>query len=247
MGMDAGRSDSAADDTGGRLSSQGDAALPPADDGGWIDISLPISAASVPWPGLDPPSIARPARMEDGDSVNVGVLTVCLHTAAHADAPYHVSPDGATIERVGLDAYLGEARLVRLPDDVADGIDVAALLAAGLPAQGRWPRRLLIATGRPYDGVHWPPSIPAVAPDAAARIVDRGVALLGVDVPSVDPLDSRTLAAHHILMDGGVAIVENLRFEAIPAGRYWLSAVPLAIHGGDASPVRAVMRPLADE
>ncbi|MEO8084711.1 MAG: cyclase family protein [Ardenticatenales bacterium] len=242
-----GRSDSAADETGGRLSSRGDEAPPPAVDGGWIDISLPITAASVPWPGLDSPTVARPARMEDGDSVNVGVLNVCLHTAAHADAPFHVSPDGATIERVGLDAYLGEARLVRLPNGAPAGIDRAALLAAGLPAQGRWPRRLLIATGRPYDGVHWPTSIPAVAPDAAVLMVERGVALLGVDVPSVDPLDSRALTAHHILMDGGVAIVENLRFGGTPAGRYWLSAVPLAIHGGDASPVRAVMRPLADD
>lgn len=216
---------------------------PPADDGGWIDISLPITAASVPWAGLDPPRLDRPARIADGDSVNVGVLTLCLHTAAHADAPFHVSDDGRTIERVGLNVYLGEARLVRLAPG-SGAVDIAALASAGLPDEGAWPRRLLIATGRAYDGVHWPAAVPAVAPDAAARIVERGVRLLGVDVPSVDPLDSRALTAHHVLMDGGVAILENLRLGGVAPGRYWLSAVPLAIHGGDASPVRAVIRPL---
>lgn len=213
-------------------------------DGGWIDISLPIRATSVPWAGLASPIVAPVAAIGAGDSVNVGVLTACLHTATHADAPFHVADAGATIDRVGLDAYLGPARLVRLAG--GGPIDAAALAAAGLPADGPWPARLLLATGQPYDGEHWPAAAPYLTPDAAAACVAGGVRLVGLDVPSVDPLDSRALVAHHTLLGGGVAIVENLRLAGLAPGAYWLAAVPLAIVGGDASPIRAVVRPLDD-
>lgn len=209
----------------------------------WIDISLPLAPDSVAWAGLAPPHLSSVARIADGDSVNVGVLTACLHTATHADAPSHVRADGDTIDRVALDAYLGPARLVRL--DGAAAIDVPALVAAGLDADGPWPKRLLVATGHGYDGVHWPVAVPPVTPDAAAALVARSVRLLGVDVPSVDPLDSKALAAHHTLFDGGVAVLENLRLADVVPGDYWLVALPLAIVGGDASPVRAVVRRLA--
>lgn len=211
----------------------------------WIDISLPIGPDSVPWAGLAPPRLTSAARIADGDSVNVGLLAICLHTATHVDAPNHVRADGATIEGVDLDAYLGPARLVRLGSTAS--IDVPALVAAGLDADGPWPARLLVATGHGYDGVHWPARVPHLMPDAAAACAARGVRLLGVDVPSVDPLDSKDLAAHHALFDGGVAILENVHLAHLEAGDYFLAAVPLAIVGGDASPVRAVVRRLAGD
>lgn len=212
----------------------------PPTGGGWIDISLPITAASVPWAGIAGPQVAPIARIADGDSVNVGVLTACLHTATHADAPYHVAVDGAAIDAVDLAPYLGPARLIRLA--AAEAITVEALVSAGLPATGDWPARLLVATGRPFDGEHWPSAVPHWEAAAAAACVAHGVRLVGVDVPSVDPLDSRVLEAHHLFMNGRVAILENLRLADLAAGDYWLCAVPLAIAGGDASPVRAVVR-----
>lgn len=210
----------------------------------WIDISLRLGADSIAWEGIPPPRLIRLADIDHGDSVNVGVLTTCLHTATHADAPSHVRADGATIENVPLDAYLGPARLVRLRR--AASIDLTGLVAAGLDPDGPWPERLLVSTGLAYDGVHWPTRVPHVAADAAAACVAHGVRLLGVDVPSVDPLDSRALPAHHALFGAGIAILENLRLAELAPGAYWLAAVPLAIVGGDASPVRAVVRRLAD-
>ena len=53
-----------------------------------------------------------------------------------------------------------------------------------------------------------------------------------------------SLDAHHALLEGGVAILENLDLSKVPAGDYELIALPLKIAGGDAAPVRAVLRPL---
>ncbi|MFE6500333.1 hypothetical protein ACFVGO_10300, partial [Kitasatospora sp. NPDC057738] len=38
----------------------------------------------------------------------------------------------------------------------------------------------------------------------------RGIRLIGVDVPSVDPLDDKELAAHHQLFKHGIHILENV-------------------------------------
>ena len=56
-------------------------------------------------------------------------------------------------------------------------------------------------------------------------LADRGVRLIGVDLPSVDPLDSKTLDIHHALGRRGITILEGLWLERVPAGRYELIAL----------------------
>lgn len=204
----------------------------------WIDVSLPIDGRSIAWAGIAPPSLTREASIADGDAVTVGRLALCLHTGTHADAPGHVDAGGAGIEAMPLAAYIGPARLVRLDGD--GPVDRARLAARGIGA--RPPVRLLVATGAPYDGRAFPARVPAVDPGAARWLAASGVRLLGVDVPSVDPLDSKALEAHHALLGAGVAVLENLALRDLPEGRYDLVALPLRIVGGDASPVRAVVR-----
>jgi len=68
------------------------------------------------------------------------------------------------------------------------------------------------------------------------------VKLLGTDAPSVNAEDTRTLAAHHALDQGGVAILEGLVLAGGPAGEYELFALPVKWRDADAAPVRAVLR-----
>ena len=72
----------------------------------------------------------------------------------------------------------------------------------------------------------------------------QGVILVAVDLPSVDALDSKTLANHHALGRNGIAILEGLWLDQVPEGRYELVALPLRITGADGSPVRALLRSL---
>ena len=73
---------------------------------------------------------------------------------------------------------------------------------------------------------------------------DKGIRLLGVDVPSVDPADCKVVSAHHSLHRSDVHILENVMLGHVEPGNYELIALPLAIEGADGSPVRAVVRPL---
>ena len=72
----------------------------------------------------------------------------------------------------------------------------------------------------------------------------RGVVLIGIDTPSVDPFESKDLEAHHAFADHDMAILEGLILDAVQDGEYELIAPPLRLKGADASPVRAVLRTL---
>ena len=50
--------------------------------------------------------------------------------------------------------------------------------------------------------------------------------------------------AHHAVRRHGMAILEGLILDAVPAGDYELIALPLKLGNLDASPVRAVLREL---
>jgi arylformamidase len=69
--------------------------------------------------------------------------------------------------------------------------------------------------------------------------------LLGVDAPSVDARDSKTLSNHVLLFTTGAFILENLDLRSIEPGVYELVALPLRVAGLDAAPVRAFLRPTA--
>jgi arylformamidase len=79
----------------------------------------------------------------------------------------------------------------------------------------------------------------ALAEDAAQRLVDDGVRLVGVDYLSVAPYKQPGQGTHHILLQAEVFIVEGLRLAAIPAGIHQFTVLPLPFVGADGSPCRA--------
>jgi arylformamidase len=175
------------------------------------------------------------ATIAGGASVNVGSITTSVHTATHCDAPFHINDNRATVERMVLDAFVGPAwvadvRGVARWRDRLEGLDFTDT------------RRVVFHTGGWPDTTRFPESIPVMEPDLPDWLAERGVWLIGVDLPSVDPLDSKTLDIHHALGACGITILEGLWLELVPAGRYELIALPLKIFGADGSPVRAVLR-----
>lgn len=60
--------------------------------------------------------------------------------------------------------------------------------------------------------------------------------------PSMGPLESKELLAHHAFFQHGTAILESLDLRSVPDGEYELIALPLKIAGADGSPVRAILR-----
>jgi len=104
--------------------------------------------------------------------------------------------------------------------------------------------RILFRTGGWPDSDRFPDRIPVMEPTLPDWLGRQGVVLLGVDLPSVDPLDSKTLDNHHALGQHRITILEGISLEDVPEGRFELIAPPLNITGADGSPLRALLRTL---
>ena len=202
----------------------------------FYDVTRPLHAALAPWPGDTVFDHRLTWRMDAGASVNVGAVTMGTHNGTHADAPYHFLPDGARIDDLDPAIYVGPAVLL---DVSRAGWIIGRETLADLPAGAS---RLLLRTGEWPDGTRFPERIPTLAPDVPAWLAEQGVRLLGLDVPSVDAIESQDLPIHHALAAAGVHILESLDLSGVPPGPYELIALPLRIVGGDAAPVRAVLR-----
>ena len=206
------------------------------------DVSPEVGPGFPVWPGDTPYAARLTWRLADGDSVNLSSLTTTPHLGSHADAPFHTEADGATAAELPLAPFLGPCRVVEVPGRprLVEPVHLAGLDPADPP-------RLLFKTGSAGAfgrGEGFPEDFTALSPELAGLLVDAGALLAGIDTPSVDPFDSKTLDAHHALARGGVAILEGLVLDAVPAGVYELIALPLRVRGLDASPVRAVLRTL---
>src|SRR5215210_7342431 len=162
-----------------------------------IDVSRPLAADTACWPG-DVPFAFRPGwSITAGGSVNVGSVQTSVHTATHCDAPFHFADAGATVEQLPLDVFVGPAWVVDVRGVSRWGDRLADLDFTATP-------RVLFHTGGWPDTTRFPDAIPVMEPDLPDWLADRGVRLIGVDLPSVDPLDLKTLDNHHALGRRGV-------------------------------------------
>jgi arylformamidase len=203
-----------------------------------IDISRPLAADTACWPGDVPFAFRLGWTIAAGASVNVGSISTSVHTATHCDAPFHYDDAGAKVDQLPLDVFLGPAWVVDVRGS-ARWRDRLAHLDFSETA------RVLFHTGGWPDTTRFPETIPVMEPDLPDWLADRGVRLIGVDLPSVDPLDSETLDVHHALGRRGIVIVEGLWLNEVPEGRYGLIALPLKVVGADGSPLRAVLHLLS--
>ena len=212
-----------------------------------FDISPVLSARIAVWPGDTPFALERTWVLEGGCPVNVSRLTLSTHTGAHADAPLHYSATGADMARVSLHPYLGPCRVVACDRLIQARGGEQRVLPSDLAAQLQdpLPARVLLRTAREAAVEHWDTQFAAVHPETIDLLAERGVCLVGIDTPSLDPETSKTLDAHQRVKAHGLAILEGLVLDAVPAGDYELIALPLRIEGADASPVRAILRTLS--
>ncbi|GLX65739.1 arylformamidase [Paenibacillus glycanilyticus] len=202
-----------------------------------IDISRPLDQRTPTWPGDTPFSYEVSWSKEQSGSVNVGKLTMSIHTGTHIDSPFHFDNDGRKVMDLDLELYVGPARLI----DVSGLSSIGAEDLAAYELEGV--TRLLLRTSSWTNPDEFPSEIPFLRADLAPYLHARGIRLIGVDVPSVDPLDSKELAAHHGLHAHDIHILEGLALDHVAPGDYELIALPLPLAEADGSPVRAVLRP----
>jgi arylformamidase len=208
------------------------------------DISRTLSNDLAEWPGDEPYQFRSTQEKAKGASVNLGAISMSVHNGTHADAQFHFDTNSETIEKAPLEVYLGRAAVVDLAQAFLNAKEKHLITIEDLQPSAEQiaaASRLLVKTGRWSDSSVFPDKIPVIAADVPAWLQKNGVRLLGVDLPSVDEIDSKSLQNHHALARAGIAIVESLDLSDVAPGIYNLAALPLKIARGDGAPVRAIL------
>jgi kynurenine formamidase len=216
-----------------------------------VDLSHPIRAGLVTYPGLPAPTITPHLTRSDsrskyapGTEFAMDVIHMIGNTGTYLDSPYHRYAEGRDLAGlelstlVGLraevfhleDAWSAERRGIR-PETLADrDVEGAAVLLH--TGWDRW-------FGAPEYGA----GAPFLTGEAAQWLIDRGVALVGIDSLNIDDTDSSSggeRPAHSLLLAAGVHVVEHLtNLGALPARGALFTAAPPAVEGFGTFPVRA--------
>jgi arylformamidase len=200
------------------------------------DLTPVISERLSVWPGDTAPSRQVLCDMKQGANLTLSTLHATVHVGAHADAPSHYGVNAPDIGERSLDYYLGPCQVIHVSVPRA-----ACIRSSDLHTDVTAPR-LLLATSTFADPEHFNEDFAALAPELVNDLHDRGVKLIGIDTPSVDPFSSKDLPAHKMFLKCDMAILEGLVLKDVPPGIYELIALPLRLAGFDASPVRAILR-----
>ncbi len=206
----------------------------------YYDISLNLSTDTVRWVVAPPLEVHERRRISRGDDANASALTVSVHAGTHVDAPFHFLADGAGVDSLPLERFIGPA-LVHAID--ADRRYITEAHVKAIPLDGA--TRVLFKTRnsallkqREYD-----PDFDAFSLEAARGLVARGVELVGLGYLSVAHADEQ-VPVHRAFLDHGVVLLEGIDLSEIVPGRYELICFPLRLRGLDGAPCRAVLRDL---
>jgi arylformamidase len=198
-----------------------------------------ISSRLAVWPGDTPPSREVLLDLRRGDSVTLSTLHATVHLGAHVDAPSHYGTRAPAIDERDLSLYVGPCQVVRVDVPRARRVTCSDLGDVRIEAE-----RVLIATGTFPNPERFTEDFAALSPDLVDWLHERGVRLVGIDTPSVDLFDDKDLVSHRRMLAHDIAILEGIVLDAVLPGVYELIAAPLRLEGFDASPVRALLRPL---
>ena len=217
------------------------AARSPMSDG-WIDVSAALDPRTTPvYEGDAPMRFDFLKDMRRGDPLTLSVFSLGAHSGTHVDAPMHFVAGGASVDRVPLNALIGPARVIDIPDGV-QAIDAAELDRHAW----RGAQRVLFRTRSSRRGWMQSPvfhrDFAYIAPDAAQRLADAGVQLVGIDYLSAEQFGAPAPATHRILLGRGIPIVEGLALAGVADGDYDLIVLPMKVAGHEGAPARAVLR-----
>jgi arylformamidase len=174
--------------------------------------------------------------VDKGDHLTLSWMKMTAHLGAHTDAPNHYHHGGESIEKRSLEFYLGPAQVIEVPCRRGERIRLGDIKNKTIQAP-----RVLFKTKSFPDPYRWNNDFMSLSSEVINHLASQNVRLVGIDTPSIDPASDKILESHHAVAKHDMAILEGIVLSKVPEGIYQLIALPLAIEGSDATPVRAVL------
>ncbi len=198
-----------------------------------IDISLPIHAGMITYPGNPAVEVTE---CKGATSVH-SKITLGSHTGTHLDAPKHVFSGGAGTDAIPLSVLIGPCRVLDMTQ--ADG----AVRITDLERHGiKHGERILIKTKNSERGFkEFYDDYMYLDGDAAGYCAGKCIALFGIDSLSVKQRGSPDNRAHTSLLKNNIVILEGLDLSKVTSGEYTLICLPLSLAACDGAPARALL------
>ena len=193
------------------------------------DISMTIEKGMAVWGNHDGKQPEINSQPTSPDGVNESRIDM------HVDAPLHMLPeDGSTIETIGLEELVGNARVLDFTD-VNDSITREDLEKHGLQ-KGEF---ILVKTKNSFTD-SFESDFVFLREDGARYLVEVGVRGIGTDGLGIERSQAE-YPTHRTLFRNNVIIVEGLRLKEVPPGSYFMVIAPLKLTGIEAAPARALL------
>lgn len=212
-----------------------------------VDLSIPLAHAMPRYPSPYLPDVElRPVACHEKEARSVHVLSCGTHVSTHIDAPYHMVPDGKTLDQIPLSQLFGKARILRFaghnknrPLEVDDFRSIKDV---------RQYRKIVLDTGwasRMWGTKDYFTEGPHLTREAAIFLSHFPLLhLIGMDFPNVDSkaetIVGKPAPNHAILLTRGIVLLENLVHLERVDDLFVLSAMPPRLIGADGCPCRAV-------
>jgi kynurenine formamidase len=214
-----------------------------------VDLSHPIRAGLVTYPGLPAPTITPHLTREDskakyapGTEFAMDVITMIGNTGTYLDSPFHRYAEGPDLAGLDLATLVGlRAEVFHLEDAWdADGRGIRSQSLADRDVRGA---AVLLHTGwdRHFGAPEYGRGAPFLTGDGAQWLIDAGAVLVGIDSLNIDDTESGgERPAHSLLLAAGVHVVEHLTgLGQLPPRGALFTAAPPAVEGFGTFPVRA--------
>lgn len=201
-----------------------------------IDISPEIREGIAVWPGDTAYSRTINLDYRNGDNLVLSEIKGTVHLGAHTDGPNHYDPKGVGISERSLDYYYGPCQVIAVSIERGKRIYPEDIRIDSIKAE-----RVLFCTNSYPDPYQFNEDFNSLSPELIEALANKGVKLVGIDTPSIDPFDSKKLESHNAVREQNLAILEGVLLKDVQPGTYTLIALPLKLKDADASPVRAVL------
>jgi len=193
----------------------------------WIDLTWSLNENLPSWPGVNKIQIKQECN---SNKITTSDIFLHLHYGTHIDAPLHCIPQGRTVN-TNINSLCGKVQIIEAPDIITPEIvqNINSKIVFFKTMQNK-PK-------------NFNPDYSFITPQAAKKLVQEGIKIVGTDCWSVEKFDDTDFNTHKILLSNDVIIIEFIKLYQTSPGTYETMIIPLPIQA-EASPARVLIKSL---
>jgi kynurenine formamidase len=205
-----------------------------------FDLTHTINNGMPAWPGEESPSVEK-KYTHAREGFQVIKLQMLTHSGTHLDTPVHFFDNNQTTNVLPLENFYGKGLVIDCRN-FGKHQEISGSHFDSHKEELKKSDFVLIWTGwdRFWGSDEYFDHFPVLSFVAAKVLASYNIKGVGLDVGSIDKIDSKDYPNHNLILGNNIIIIENLtglfQLENKP---FYFSAFPLKIHEGDGSPVRA--------